>query len=132
MAITKQNIAIIHKDIREALEAVAKKHNLSLGSSNITYDANGTGFKLKQIEFLSKDVMGDVDPTFFRDMQRNGFSQGLSTDDIGKKVVFGTRTYEIMGMKGRVTVIGKLISGDNKLYKLDPKDVYALLHKVLI
>jgi hypothetical protein len=123
--LTKENIAIIYSDIRQALEAVAKKHNLSIAKTLISY--RSTGFKLTG-EFGDKSELGEINPLFHKDTVRYGRTIGMTVSDIGKTIKIGTRSYEIQGMRGRNWVIGKDFA-DGKIYKLRPEDVKAKLNK---
>ena len=123
MAITKQTVAIIHSDIQKALEEVAKKHNLQIGKTHITY--SDTGFKFTG-EFGDKDSIGDVNPTYFNDMKRHGYKFGLKTEDIGKEFTSGKNRYKIEGMKGYTFVVAKSLTNDS-LYRFKGDVVQQLM-----
>jgi len=123
MALTKESIKQIHADLRAALDAVAKKHNLVIAKTHITY--TDSSFKFTS-EIGSKDVLGDTNPIFYKDIQRHGWKFGLTVKDIGREFKIGARTYKLEGMKGYNFVIGKLTT-DGKLYKLRGEDVAAVL-----
>lgn len=122
MAITKDSIKNINADLRAAIEAVAKKHNLSIAKTNISY--NNDGFRFTG-EFGDIDSLGDFNPLLVKDLKKHGFFNGLHTA-LGKEFTLNARTYEIQGMKGHGFVIGKLKT-DGKLYKLRTDDVVAVL-----
>jgi len=124
----KTNVGEIHKEITAALEAVAKKHNLTLAPSRISYGDSTFSFKA---EFGSNEATGGADPILFNDTKKYGHYFNLDVTDIGKELVLGARTYRIEGMKGR-NVIGKLVSADKKmggLFKLRGEDVMAVYKK---
>ena len=121
--ITKELIKTIHADIAAALEEVAKKHNLTLAKRHITYYDDHFRFTA---EFGDKTELGDINPTYKKDLLRNGWTFGLTEQHLNKQFNMGARTYIFYGMRGRVNAIVKNIV-DGKMYKMDPKDVAAAL-----
>ena len=121
--ITKESIKLIHADIAAALEAVAKKHNLSLAKHHISYGTDN--FKLTA-EFGDKSELGDINPLLKKDLLRNGWIHGLTEEHLTKEFKMGARTYQFYGMRGRVNAIVKNMA-DGKMYKMDPRDVGAAL-----
>jgi hypothetical protein len=124
MAITKQSLILIRADLEAALATVAKKHKLTVSSFSISY--NDASFKIKEVNFGSKDITGDADPLLYKDMERHGFRFGLSVKNIGKDFTLGARTFKIEGMRGNKYVIGKSPI-DSKMYRFSPADVAAVL-----
>jgi hypothetical protein len=106
MALTKDQVAAIHNDLRTVMQAVCEKHNLTMANTHITY--SDVGFKLTG-EFGSKDELGDINPILHKDMSRHGWKFGLSVDSIGREFVSGVRTFKIEGMRGYTFVIAKLV-----------------------
>ena len=123
MAFTKEQLALIHQDIRVALEAVATKHNLSQGHQRITY--SDSGFSVK-CEFGAKSVIGDVDPSLFDALRRHGWKFGLKIEDSNKATFVSMgKTYTIIGMKGYTRVIAKDASG--KRFSFNGADVKRVM-----
>jgi hypothetical protein len=117
----KARISAIGNDLRDALKAVAEKHNLNLTKSNISF---ATDFFNLSCTFGDKDELGDANPLYRVTMQRKGHEFGLSIEDIGKKFMTRQGEVEIIGMRGS-HVIGKQENG--RLYKYDPVTVAGLL-----
>lgn len=100
----------VRTDIDAALAVVAAKYgvNLTLGSA-VFYD-DGT-IKFKDLTVADAKY---AEPAFVIDMKKHGAYFGLTVADIGKRWVhlgIGHEEFELMGMKGRDTVIGKMIKG---------------------
>ena len=125
MALTKEAVQAIHADIRAALEEVAKKHNLSMANTHISY--NDAGFKFTG-EFGSKDVIGEVNPKLYKDMQRHGWRYKMDTSDIGKTFTYNNAEYKIEGMTGYSFIAIRGVK-DGKSYKLKGDIVQKLLGK---
>lgn len=122
MALTKEAVQAIHADIRAALQEVAKKHNLAMANTHISY--NDAGFKFTG-EFGSKEVMGEVNPKHYKDMQRHGWRYKLDVADIGKKITYNKREFTIEGMTGYTFVA--IRGEDGGAYKLKGDIVQKLL-----
>lgn len=123
--LTKELVAAVNADIRIALEAVAKKHNLTLSKNQrITYNTETFDLKATFGIAASKGEI-QVDPKYLSNMKKHGWKFSLSADDIGKSVYFdkiGKCT--ILGMSGYTKVVVKAESG---IYRCDPKSVTLAL-----
>jgi hypothetical protein len=130
MAFTKEQAALVHADIRAALEAVAAKHNLSMVKTHVLY--SNEGFKFTG-EFGDKNTLGDIDPILFKDMKRHGWKFGFAVEDIGKEFQSRGRTFKIEGMRGYTYVVAKMmksnVSSDKVggLFKFKGEDVKKLM-----
>ena len=106
MAFTKERVVDIHSEIRAALDAIAKKHNLNIGKTHITY--NESTFKFSA-EIGDDAELGGSNPVYFNYLRKNGWRFGLKGEDLGVEFVSQGSTFAIEGMKGTGQVIAKLV-----------------------
>ena len=122
MGLTKERVSSFHDEARSMLEALAKKHNLSIAKSHITYYEDHLKFNL---ELGDREELGNSNAIYINDLKKFGYVANLTINDRNKKFKLGAREYILEGMKTRRWVIAKNLA-DNKLYKLRPEDVAAV------
>jgi len=114
--ITRTKIQDMRKDIEEALQAVAEKHNCTIKAGNASF--NEDSFKLK-LEIVENSSDGSTVTQAQVDWKANASSFGLDVDLLGKTVILQNSNYEIVGLKPRsrkYPVLGKDLS-NGKIYK---------------
>ena len=119
MALTRQLVAQIQRDINEALAAVVVKHNLTLEPSRARY--SDTNLKVS-LELCVATESGEP-----ADFSRRAQILGLPADCFGKQIVVSGRTMTIFGLKLRNRKYPILASCQGKTYKLTSESVAAAL-----
>lgn len=121
--ITKQSIAILHKQLDAAMKAFADANGLVASGCRLSYNANG--FEVRGLQFSTKDANPDaIDPRYLADLKRGGMFVGLDTSMIGTELILSAKRgmspkYKFVGMRASKAVCVNL--GDNKPYLWDAK-----------
>ena len=121
MALTRQLVAQIQRDINEALAAVAAKHNLTLEPCRARY--SDTNVKVT-LELNVQTESGEP-----ADFSRHAQMLGLPADCFGKQIVVSGRTMTICGIKLRNRKYPILASCQGKTFKLTERMVLIGLER---
>ena len=95
MSLTKSSLAIIRKDIEDALSVVAKKHELSFRLNGIRYTENSFKVGLEAVQSSNGESVLSV--TF----KEKCYKYGLLPEHLGRVFYSGDNSYKITGLKPR-------------------------------
>jgi hypothetical protein len=110
----------IQSEIRAALEAIAKKHNLNMGSTKVNYAPDSLKVSCA---FTDQAEVGDINPEYLRGLKLKGWEYGLTVDMLGKKVMLNNKDYTFSGMRGKYAIL----KNDDKFYKFEAT---AVAHRI--
>ena len=123
--INELTVKAMNKELAEMLDAFAAKHGLKKGSQRIVYARDGSTMKMT-VEFGDKATTGEVNPKFFKNTARFGFTVGLDTKMIGSMVTVGRLgKVKFVGMSSPKFAIVE--TADKRLFKYDPLVLGTLL-----
>jgi hypothetical protein len=102
----KTNLKTIRADLEKALEAVSKKHGITLDFNNISFDSKSFSTRLKA-EVKSTGTAAKVDPalegvnpTWIKSFTARAVWVGLNASDLGKPVkLAGGAVGTLVGMR---------------------------------
>lgn len=120
--LTKPKVQEIHADIKAALIAVAKKHNLKMSdATKILFNADTFKFTAEFGDLSSAPAgAAAVDPKFLNNMKKHSWKFGLSISDIGAKFEVAPLGMVIMeGMSGTTKCAIRTLGGKGYLMKAD-------------
>ena len=94
---TKQKLQALRNDIVAALDAVAKKHNVTITGGNGTYCDDSATLKLD----IADVIDGEAQTKAELDFKRVAHIYGLSADDFGFTFEYRGSTYTVSGINTR-------------------------------
>ncbi len=121
MALTRQLVAQIQRDINEALASVAAKHNLTLEPSRARYSDSNIKVTL---ELNVQTESGEP-----ADFSRHAQILGLPADCFGKHIMVNGKQMVICGLKLRNRKYPVLANADGKTFKLTERMVLDALER---
>ena len=120
MAFTKAKVIMIQSELNAALEALAKKHGLTVSPARIKWNDG----EITATTMFGDKKDGDADPVLKRDIQRYGWAFGLTEAHIGKTFQSAKGTMVVQGMRASKVIAQ---SPDGKQWKYDAEVVAKLL-----
>lgn len=123
MSFTKEELRTYRIEIEQALQEVAKQHNVNIKAGNISYSAND--FKLT-LEVSQKEVNGlSYEQAEFN---KNCMLYGFKPEDYKKEFSMNGKTFAITGFNHRAHKMPILAKGnDGKGYKFACDTVKRLI-----
>lgn len=127
--ITREKCQTIRREMESALARIASEHGLAVTIGNCRFTPDT--MKFTQVTFVGPSVEGgELDTLEARTFKRNAHVYGLSSDDLGRRFVFGGERYTLVGCKPRAHTYPLLCRRDDgRLLKMTMHTVKYALEK---